>query len=299
MEQVFNPTHPERTVARRRVDGRDVVVKRYARGGADEVRAAMEALWASPFGASRPSPAMPGPVGRPVAEASRDELWMSFVAGRQMATRTNLGDTLSRLDDVARLLADLNRSGVVVPRRRTAARLLLSLRRKRDAVGGRLAAHVESVVARLELSMPQDDPLVVNHGDFSPRNLIVSGHGLVLIDFDRLQMADPVHDVAYFGAWLWATDRVLGRDGSWRPGDELAREHAAELDELGGLDELEAGRDDDERRHALAFHRSVGLVRIATSWTWMRDHPDVAAGVLDEAQRLASALPALHPRASA
>ena len=236
---------------------------------------------------------MPEPVARPVADASRDELWMSFVAGRQMATRTDLGDTLSRLDDVARLLADLNRSGVVVPHRRTAARLLLSLRRKRDAVGGRLAAHVESVVVRLELSMPQDERLVVNHGDFSPRNVIVSGHGLVLIDFDRLQMADPVHDVAYFGAWLWATDRVLGRDGSWRPGDELARGHAAELDEL------EDGRDDDERRHALAFHRSVGLVRIATSWTWMRDHPDVAAGVLGEAQRIASALPVLRHRPTA
>ena len=295
MQQVFNPTHPERVVARRRVDGRDIVVKRYARGGADEVRAAMEALWASPFGASRPSPAMPEPVARPVAEASRDELWMSFVAGHQMATRTDVGDTLSRLDDVARLLADLNRSGVVVPRRRTAAKLLLSLRRKRDAVGGRLAEQVESVVARLELSLPQDERLVVNHGDFSPRNLIVSGRDLVLIDFDRLQMADPVHDVAYFGAWLWATDRVLGRDGSWSPGDELARRHAAELAD-GRDDARDDARDDDERRQALAFHRSVGLVRIATSWTWMRDHPDVAAGVLDEAQRLASGLPALHPR---
>ncbi|MFM6849481.1 MAG: aminoglycoside phosphotransferase family protein, partial [Terrabacter sp.] len=277
MEPVLNPTHPERTVARRHVDGRDVVVKRYARGGADEVRAAMEALWASPFGASRPSRAMPEPVARPVAEVPRDEVWMSFVAGEQLATRTDVGDTLLRLADVACLLADLNGSGVVVPRRRTAAKLLVSLRRKRDAVSGRLADDVEAVVARLELSVPPDEPLVVNHGDFSPRNLIVHGTDLVLIDFDRLQMADPVHDVAYFGAWLWAVDRVLGHDGSWAPGDELARRHAAKLDD---------GRDDDERRQALSFHRAVALVRIATSWTSMRERPDVAGGVLHEALRV-------------
>lgn len=289
MEHVFNPTHPERVVARRRVEGRDVVVKRYARGGADEVRAAMEALWASPFGASRPSRAMPEPVARPVAEAPRDEVWMSFVAGEQLATRTDVGDTLSRLADVARLLADLNGSGVVVPRRRTAAKLLLSLRRKRDVVGGE-AADVESVVARLELSMPQDEHLVVNHGDFSPRNLIAHGSDLVLIDFDRLQMADPLHDVAYFGAWLWAVDRVLGREGSWGPGDELARRHAARLCD---------DRSDDERRHALAFHRAVGLVRIATSWTWMREHPDIAADVVAEARRVASGLPVHEPQVTA
>jgi aminoglycoside phosphotransferase (APT) family kinase protein len=263
------------------------VVKRYARGGADEVRAAMEALWASPFGASRPSQATPEPVARPVAEAPRDEVWMSFVAGEQLATRTEVGDTLSRLPDVASLLADFNGSGVVVPRRRTAAKLLLSLRRKRDAVGGRLADDVEAVVARLELSMPHDEPLVVNHGDFSPRNLVVHGPDLVLIDFDRLQMADPVHDVAYFGAWLWAVDRVLGRDGSWDPGDDLALLHAARMPD---------GRGDRERRHALAFHRAVGLVRIATSWTWMREHPDVAAEVVAEAHRVAAGLPLLDVR---
>ena len=287
MDHVFNPTHPERSVARRHVDGRDVVVKRYARGGADEVRAAMEALWASPFGASRPSRAMPEPVARPVAEAPRDEVWMSFVEGEQLATRTDVGDTRRRLADVACLLADLNGSAVVVPRRRTAAKLLLSLRRKRDAVGGRLADAVEAVVARLELSVPQDEPLVLNHGDFSPRNLIVHGTDLVLIDFDRLQMADPVHDVAYFGAWLWATDRVLGRDGSWAPGDELERRHAAVLDD---------GRSDEGRRQALSFHRAVGLVRIATSWTWMRDHPDCAAEVVAEAHRVSAGLPLLDLR---
>ena len=282
MEHVFNANHPERVVVRRRVEGRDVVVKRYAHGGAADVRSAMEALWASPFGAARPSPAMPEPMAPPDGKVPDDEVWMSFVDGAPLATRTDVGDTPSRLADVAGLLADLNASGVVVPRRRTAAKLLLSLRRKRDAVDEGLAAGVESVVARLELSMPESEPLVVNHGDFSPRNLIVCGSDLVLIDFDRLQMADPVHDAAYFGAWLWAVDRLLGRAGSWRLGDELAHRHAAQLHER---------RDADERRGALTFHRAVGLVRIATSWTWMHEHPEVAADVLAEAYRMASKLP--------
>jgi aminoglycoside phosphotransferase (APT) family kinase protein len=213
-------------------------------------------------------------------------VWMSFVDGTPLATRTDVGDTPARLADVASLLADLNGSGVLVPRRRTAAKLLLSLRRKRDAVGGALATDVEAVVARLESSMPRHEQLVVNHGDFSPRNLLVRGPDLVLIDFDRLKMADPVHDAAYFGAWLWAVDRLLGRDAGWGPGDELAHRHAAQLHDR---------RDADERRAALAFHRSVGLVRIATSWTWMREHPDVAADVVGEAQRLASSLPLSMP----
>jgi aminoglycoside phosphotransferase (APT) family kinase protein len=233
---------------------------------------------------------MPEPVTPGASSVPHDEVWMSFVDGEPLATRTDVGDTPSRLADVASLLADLNSSGVVVTRRRTAAKLLLSLRRKRDDVGGTLAEDVETVVARLGRWQPRSEHLVVNHGDFSPRNLIVRGPDLVLIDFDRLQMADPVHDVAYFGAGLWAVERLLGGHGSWALGDELAQEHAARLAD---------GRDVDDRGEALTFHRAVGLVRIATSWTWMREHPDLAADVVAEARRVASSLPVPVPLTTA
>ena len=69
---------------------------------------------------------------------------MRFVEGRLLGERGDVGFLPQRLDDTVALLADLHRSGVGVPRRRTTTKIVASLGRKFDGVAhevvGRLAA---------------------------------------------------------------------------------------------------------------------------------------------------------------
>jgi aminoglycoside phosphotransferase (APT) family kinase protein len=60
--------------------------------------------------------------------------------------------------------------------------------------------HAEAV----DLSEVVDGELVPCHGDFSPQNVLVGPGGFALIDWDKLQLADPARDIAYTRAWCWA-----------------------------------------------------------------------------------------------
>ncbi len=44
---------------------------------------------------------------------------------------------------------------------------------------------------------------VISHGNFSPRTVLTNHRGLVLLDFDHLQMAKPERDLARWAAWVW------------------------------------------------------------------------------------------------
>jgi aminoglycoside phosphotransferase (APT) family kinase protein len=71
-----------------------------------------------------------------------------------------------------------------------------------------LGPRLEALLRRLEETMPSIDRLVLSHGDFSARQLLVTSDGLAVIDFDALRLAPAGLDPATFAAHL-----VLG------PGD--------------------------------------------------------------------------------
>jgi hypothetical protein len=66
------------------------------------------------------------------------------------------------------------------------------------ALGGRL----EALVRDLEASMPLIDRLVLAHGDFSARQLLVTADGLAVVDFDAMCLAPAALDPATYAAHL-------------------------------------------------------------------------------------------------
>jgi aminoglycoside phosphotransferase (APT) family kinase protein len=278
--EVLN-SHPDRLVRLADGPGGRQVVKRYLDGSGPSVYTAMLALWGSPFGAARHPPGLPRPLW---LDRETGDLAMEFVAGEPIGARGDLGSSVERLPEVALLLADLHASGVNSGRRRDAAALLRSCRRKvadlqRDAPQGRsatrLAALADRLMYRLEPALlgRRSVVLVPSHGDFSPRNVLASPAGLVLIDFDRLQNAEPARDIAYWGAWTWVTQLCTGTTPSWAVGDELAQLYV----DAGGR--LVPGDGDPA-------YRAAALLRIAHGWSALARRPDLAAEVLAQAHRL-------------
>ncbi len=267
--------HPDRPVAFTEWNGRPAVEKRYlsdsvssVSGGAGSAWAVMCALWASPFGAERQPPGLPEPI-------AGDQHWviMERVDGVTVGQRRSLGTTVAVSTMAAQLIADLHASGVVVPRRRTGRRLVRALTRKRDEL--RDGPMKEIYAQTIELLDPAalDGDLVVSHGDFSPRNVLVSPSGLRLIDFDRCQMAPRARDVTYWGAWVWATQVLAAQPASWAIADafEVAYTTACAHPPF-------------DRRHRDS-HRAAALLRIAHGWTALQTRPELAVRVVAEAHR--------------
>lgn len=266
---ILNHGHDDRLVQRVTIDGDEVVRKRYARADAVEVFDAMTHLWQSSFGANRVPPGLPRPLQ---LHHDRHGMDMACVEGPMLAHRGTVGFAPQRLSDVAVLLADLHSSGVVVPRRRTASKLVASLERKLADRRHPLMAHLVALAPLL------GEHLVVSHGDFSPRNIVMGSEGLVLIDFDRIQMAGAGRDVQYFAACAWVTEVTAGRvdaDSGWVLGDRF---------EMAYADRRPDAR--EELRHTRAFHRASSLVRIATSWSAITTDVVTQQVVLDEAMRV-------------
>jgi hypothetical protein len=264
-EQVIPTGHGDRPVATAEMDGRPVIVKRFA--DLDTGRTVWQdhrALWHSPAGRHRCPPAVPEPLAcRPGL------LVMEAVEGDPLGRRGDPGAMVERATDAAVLLTDLHRSGVVVSRRRPWESVLRSMARK--AVDMPEAARV---VAALGAARLVDAPLVVGHGDWSPRNVLASPAGLRMIDFDRMAMADPARDVTYWGAWAWATELIAGRPPTWSVADDYAARYA-----------------DAARVHPVntGAYRSVALLRIAHGWSALATASDLRAIILDEAVRQARA----------
>jgi aminoglycoside phosphotransferase (APT) family kinase protein len=123
--------------------------------------------------------------------------------------------------------------------------------------------------------MPSATELVISHGDFSPRNVLLTPEGLALIDFDRLQMAAPERDIAYWGAWTWVTMLTTGQQPSWQIADDLALAYNG----------FRPARPVAEPS-ASGFYRAVALLRIAHGWSALQAAPQTAALVLGEALSL-------------
>ena len=255
-------------------DGSPVVVKTYLRADGARIAEEMVALWASPFGVDRdPSPGMPRPLG---FHAASGELRMSLVPGVAVGARGDVGRSLELGAECGRLLADLHASGIEPERRRDRRALLRSLDRKVSAVGDRSAAVVEAFAAAATAlreawdGIPGGD-LVPTHGDFSPRNVLVDGSALALIDLDRLQFAERERDLAYWCAWVWVT---LAPNG----GPLVLPEVRPFLDAY----EERAGVAVDPR--ALDGHLAAALIRIAHGWSSLREDDARCLEILDAAR---------------
>lgn len=271
--------HHDRPVRRDRLGGQPVAVKRYLAADGARIFAEHAALWRSPLGAVRTPPGLARPLEwRPGPR----ELVSEWVDGAALGQRGDLGRTEQCVDESARLLADLHASGVVPRRRRGAVRLARSLKRKHaELARAPVGAPFGEVVALLEAAAPDvaiRESSVVTHGDWSPRNVLVSPTGLRMIDFDRLQLAGVARDVEYWGAWGWATLLLAGYAPRW---DLAERYRAAYLEyrpHVGA--ELAATG---------SFHRAAALLRIAHGWSALRGAPDVQARVVAAARAAASA----------
>jgi aminoglycoside phosphotransferase (APT) family kinase protein len=71
----------------------------------------------------------------------------------------------------------------------------------------RLAAGLTGPLARCEAG-----PLVPTHGDFQPKNILVAGSRVTVIDFDRFALAHPARDLGHFVAQ--STTMAAARTGS-------------------------------------------------------------------------------------
>jgi aminoglycoside phosphotransferase (APT) family kinase protein len=255
-------------------EGRTVVVKQHPHDVAGGIFDGMCALWSSPFGRNRSVPGMPQPLSLRTAEGA---IVMNFIEGPALGSRGDLGTTVDHLDAAARLLAGLHRSGVVVSRVRTGGALLRSITRKRDELAPSPLRDKFDFAITLASARPQVDAqqtLVVSHGDFSPRNIIVSTDGLRLIDFDRLQMAVPSRDVEYFGAWTWVTDLMAATGEGWAIADAFGAAYCRHAP--GSAAQIATDR---------SFYRAMALLRIAHGWTALHGLPGTAGRVADEAIR--------------
>ena len=115
--------------------------------------------------------------------------------------------------EVGTLLADLHGSGVVVDRVRDRPTLARTVRRQvadvaadPTTLGPVLDAFVEASLAVDRAWQHDEAPRrhVLGHGNLSPRTVLANHRGLVLLDFDHLQMAELERDLALWAAWVWA-----------------------------------------------------------------------------------------------
>ncbi len=275
--------HADRPVRIERHGSNAVVVKRFTNGNGNAVFAEMEELWASSFGSSRVAhgPANPG-MPQPLSfDAATGDLRMKLIAGPAMGRRGAIGVSIDRGAEAGELLAALHESGVRPTRLRGPSQICRSITRKAaDLQGTKVGDRLRDVATRLPvqwLAAPHEEAVdfVPTHGDFSPRNVLISRDGLRVIDFDRLQLAHPARDVAYWAAWLWATQLTIGEQPSWEAAQSFIDGYAS----VTGQGPREWGREYD-------FQRCAALARIAHGWSALRRDESSAVAILDEALRL-------------
>jgi aminoglycoside phosphotransferase (APT) family kinase protein len=263
-----------------------VVIKRFVHGVPPATAQTMVALWNSPFGRDRQPPGLPE-----VVDWDEHSIVMERVDGDLLGVRGDPGQTVERLDELAALLVGLHTSGVATERRRSARGLVRSIARKRAEVPLALQPLFSRALKLLAENAPDDERLVVSHGDFSPRNVIVSPTGLRLIDFDRVQMASPARDVSYLGAWLWVTALQQTLPGDALPAWDNADRFVAAYDRHIAMDRAH----DRGGRVSLRFHRAASLLRIAHGWSALQANINVNRLVIEQAIRQLEQLPPSAP----
>ena len=230
--------------------GLPVIAKVYPAGRGQIAFANMVEVWRSSFGESRRPPGLP----RVIDYLSDPEiLIMERVAGRPLVESPALDPAL--LDDAIGLLASLHESDAKPSQVRSSKRIVKSIKRKTEdslRLAPDLTETFSQATVELEERREGDRELVPSHGDFSPRNVVIGSGRLVVIDWDRFQIADPARDVAYLGTWCWAAHVRQGRQPDWSVLDRTVTKY----------DTLRPQAAVRERLH---FHIAAGLIRIAHS----------------------------------
>lgn len=270
--------HTDRPVRTQLRDGQLVVVKRYLDADGARIFHDHRQLWAA-IG-STASSAIPEPFAW---DADARELTMEAVAGCPVGARGDLGRSGELVGPIAALIAGVHEAPVVVTRMRDARRVVASLHRKAADMRGTIDERRYRRAVEL-----LDDPIVLrrvsaaerlvpSHGDWSPRNVLADADTVRMVDLDRLQMAGAAHDVAYWGAWCWATELIAGDRPDWQMcGDFMTRYVATRPHTF------------QEVVDTLWFHRAAALLRIAHGWSVLQAAPIMRRKVIAEAVRWAA-----------
>ncbi len=272
--ETFRTGRPDRvTLALTTRTGVPVVAKVYPCGNGETVFANMLRVWRSPFGENRHPPGLPQPVDY---LPDLGILVMARVEGFPLAERNHIEPTV--LDDVVRLLASLHESTATSRLVRSSMGIVKSIRRKAEhaaMLAPELGESFHQAADALAACRVGDRELVPSHGDFSPRNLMLGREGLVLIDWDRFQIADPARDVAYLGLWSWAGHVRKGQAPDWSVLDRTV----AHYDSLRPQAAIKA---------RLHFHIAAGLLRVAHSIValWPRERSVVPRLIGEARQQL-------------
>jgi len=252
-----------------------IVIKFFQPNGKPEAFENMVCLWRSSFGERRIPPGLPRPLAW-LEEHSA--LIMERIDGYPMLE--SMASGVERLEEIARTLVDLHTSDAHPSQRRDARRVVRSIQRKvADLAGSGIEHHLAQVADRLAERLPDvthsdDHPveLAPGHGDFSPRNVILSSGSIRFIDWDRFRLADPARDLAYFGAWTWMADLSAGRKPDWTLGDSL-------------IDLYQAYHPISNLLERVRFYRAAGLARIAHSQVRLWKSAELVAPLSAEALR--------------
>ncbi len=182
---------------------RAVIGKAYRRGGAAAAYAVQRSLWAAGFDDARL--AVPEPLAY-VPEA--EMVVMSWSPGRLMQgdlLRSIAGERAAEVTSrlAARWLLKLHAAQVAgwpaLSPDDSAARLA-TLAIEVARAEPRVARRVTEVSRALERELlgPTQGQAVPTHGDFDPKNILVAGERLTVVDLDRAALAHPSRDLGHF-----------------------------------------------------------------------------------------------------
>ena len=250
VDEPFAVGRPDQTTVKLRAQTGEVVVAKHAPARGEEAFENMRRVWASNFGERR----RPAGLPRPISYLPQPGVLLSeYIPGQPLAQlgAVSADHAIAAME----LLAALHGSEAQPERRRTSRGIVRSALRKADRAAELSPQHGESLrgLAReIERARAGDSELVPSHGDFSPRNVLVASDRRVIIDWDRLQWADPARDVTYFGISDWLPRLRRGR----LPSRGLLKV---------SIDAYLSFRPEAILKKQLGFHIAAGLLRTACS----------------------------------
>jgi hypothetical protein len=241
---------PDHVSLRMRTEEGAIVVAKFCPGRGTVAFENMQRVWASSFGEKRAHPGLPRPLE---FLPGPGVLICENIDGRPLSAFPKISS--SQIRGAMELLAALHSSDVQPDARRTARAIVRSAQRKAARVAElapQYRAAAQALAESLEARRPKDTELVPSHGDFSPRNLLVASDRFALVDWDRLQWADPARDVVYFGISDWLPRLRRGRSPDRKLLDETIEVYCE-------------CRPSADLHKQIPFHIAAGLLRIACS----------------------------------
>jgi Ser/Thr protein kinase RdoA (MazF antagonist) len=142
-------------------------------------------------------PARPAEVALEAGDLLRElqAAWASYAPAQQAHQPGAAGELLRDLDAARAAGLAVARPSQQLAVAEASARFVAAIL---PALGGRL----EALLRELEATVPSTDSLVLSHGDFSARQLLVTRDGLAVVDLDAMRLAPAALDPATYAAHL-------------------------------------------------------------------------------------------------